>query len=179
MAAFTFAGFSSVGFSGSRSLVGSAFAQCQALAARAAGAGASVLVGCAPGADAAARLGAGSAAQVFRAAAFARPGVPWAAALVARSSAFVLALAAAPAPVLVTFPGSACPSGLAPVCRWPSGSGSGSWASLALAAGLGVPVRVFLPAGVVPPPSFGVWSPVSSGPLSGSWSLVPAQLSLF
>ena len=54
--------------------------------------------------------------------------------------------------------------------------------SLALAVGLGVPVFVFLPAGVVPPSSWGAWSLVESGSLGGSWSLAPAgppQLALF
>ena len=177
-----FSSFSSVGFSGSRSLSGGAFAQCRSLAAAAASSGVAVLVGCASGADAAARLGAGSAAQVFRAASFARPGVPFSAALVARSVAFVQALAASPAPCLVSFPAAACPFGLAPAARWPSGFGSGSWASLALAVGLRVPVFVFLPAAVLPPLSWGIWSRVTSGVLAGSWSLVPVvppQLSLF
>lgn len=178
----SFAGFSSVGFSGSRSLSGGAFGQCRSLAAAAAASGAAVLVGCASGADAAARLGAGSAAQVFRVGSFGRAGVPFSAALVARSVAFVQALAASPAPCLVSFPAAACPVGLAPAARWPSGFGSGSWASLALAVGLGVPVFVFLPAGVVPPVSWGIWSCVGSGVLAGAWSLAPAappQLALF
>ena len=168
-------GFSSVGFSGSRHLSGAAFARCRSLAADAAAAGCVVSVGCATGADQAARFGVAcivhSGAVVFRAAGFAG----WQ--LVARSVQFVRALASSPSPVLVSFPALPCPFGLQPSAlssRCFCGSGSGSWASLALAVGLAIPVFVFLPSGVLPPPSWGSWSQVGSGRLAGAWQLAPA-----
>lgn len=165
------ASFRSVGFSGSRRLRGRPAARCRSVAASVASAGLSVLVGCARGADAAALAGAPSA-QVFRA----RGRSPRA--LVARSVSFVRALAASPAPLLVSFPGCPCPAGLAPAARWVS-CGSGSWSSAALAVGLGVPLVVFLPAGALPPSGWGAWSFVSSGLFAGGWLLQPPQLSLF
>jgi hypothetical protein len=98
-------------------------------------------------------------------------------AFAARSAAFVSALAASGG-VLFSFPSAGCPSGLVPAAsasRCFSGSGSGSWASLAFAVGLGVPAFVWLPAGVAPPAA---WGFVSLG--GGWWSLSPSvvQLSL-
>jgi len=131
---------------------------------------------------------------VFRASSFVRPGVPFAAALVARSVAFVRAVAASPAPCLAAFVSSPCPAGLVPSSspsRCFCGLGSGSWASVALAVGLGVPVRVFvcLP-GDGPgflPSAWGSWSLGRAVGLGGvwgaAWVLSPApraaQLSLF
>ncbi len=168
------AGFGSVGFSGSRRLSGAAFGRCRGLAAAAAAAGSAVSVGCARGADAAARLGA-PGASVFRVVGSGRG------AFVGRSVRFVRALAAAPSPLLVSFPGGPCPAGVVPGPSWCGGSGSGSWASLALAVGLGVSVRVFLPAGVAPPAGWGSWSRVGAGVFAGSWVLRPVarQLALF
>jgi len=122
---------------------------------------------------------------VFSAAAFASPGAPVAAALVARSVALVQAVAASSRPALVAFVSSPCPAGLVPspspsVCF--CGLGSGSWASLALAAGLGVPVFVFWCAPGQPSlPAWGSWSLLPSGVLSGAWALRPpaVQLSFF
>lgn len=161
--------FSSVGFSGSRALAGAEAVQVRRLASQAAQAGALVLVGCAAGADAAARAGAPSAV-VFRAAGR-RPRQ-----LAARPAAFVQALAARPSAVLLSWPGRACPLGVLPAASWPGGFGSGSWASAALAAGLGVPVVVFLPVGVVPPSAWGSWSFLPSGTLAGGWRLVVPRL---
>ncbi len=89
-------------------------------------------------------------------------------AFAARAAALVRALAASPSPLWVCFPGGACPAGVAPRRSWVSG-GSGSWSECALAAGLGVPVLVFLPAGVVPPSGWGSWSF-----LGGGWWFLPA-----
>ena len=143
-----------------------------------------VLVGCAPGADAAARAGA-PAAQLFRASAWRARGLPWPAALAARSVAFVRALSAAGG-VLVSAPGRPCPAGLLPGRSWRS-CGSGSWSTLALAAGLAVPLVLFLPPAVSPPAAWGPWSPAPlfvndqftqanaslASPLSGAWLLLP------
>ncbi len=172
----SFLGFSTVGFSGSRSLSGQPFAQVRALATFAQAAGASVLTGCAPGADAAARLGAPSA-HVFSVQAF--PGIPPAARFARRSIAFAQALAASPAPVLLAFPAASCPVGLVPSSKPHhcfSGFGSGTWATAALVAGLGVPVFVFFPRRLhVPPHRWGGWLAVTSGTLAGSWQLIPRK----
>ena len=174
---FMLGDFSSVGFSGSRSLAGQPWRHCFSLAAAAAAAGCAVSSGCAAGADRAARCGA-PGGRVFSAAAFTIPGKPFAIALARRSTAFVQALAESFAPLLVSFPGAACPARLVPGRSWRSGFGSGSWQSLALAVGLGTPVVVFLPACMSPPPSWGVWSLAAAGPFVGSWSLRPAQPAL-
>lgn len=145
------AGCSSVGFSGSRSAlpapaVSSALFACVP-------ASASVSVGCARGFDSAVRA-CFPASVVWSASSFGRGRSAFA----RRSASFVSALAVAPAPVLVSAPAVACPAGLVPSrfsSRCFAGFGSGSWAGVALAVGLGVPVVLFLPAGVVPPASFG------------------------
>ena len=124
--------------------------------------GASVVTGCASGIDGVARL-ARPSASVIQASAF---GVGRGA-LAARSVAVARTVAAhAPGAVWLAFPSGPCPAGLVPSRQSSAcfgGHGSGTWASLALAVGLGVPALVFLPAGV-PAPS-------ASGP--GAWPLVP------
>ncbi len=93
-------------------------------------------------------------------------------AFAARAAALVRALAASPAPLWVCFPGGACPAGVIPRRSWVS-CGSGSWSECALAAGLGVPVLVFLPVGVVPPSGWGGgWGGWSF--LGGGWFFLPA-----
>ena len=79
--------------------------------------------------------------------------------------------------IWISFPSGSCPSGLVPnssSSKCFSGSGSGTWASLAFAVGSGVPCLVWLPAGVAAPS----WLVPSGG---GWFSSVPApvQLSLF
>jgi hypothetical protein len=145
---------------------------------------AEVGVGCAPGVDAAVR-GACPRAVVFRASSFGSgPG-----SFAARSVALVRWVAACPVGSLfVSFPSSPCPAGLVP-CSSSSvcfrGLGSGSWASLAFAVGLGVPSLVWLPAGVPVPPGWVFSAPgpgPSVAPWGGAWWLVSApavQLSLF
>lgn len=118
----------------------------------------SVSCGCVGGLCALARSSFPSAA-VFSASAFGggRSG------FARRSVALVQSVAASPRPLWVSFPARPCPAGLVPSAspsRCFAGFGSGSWASAALAAGLGVPVLMWLPAGVVPPAS---WSFVSLG----------------
>ena len=147
----------SFGFSGSR---GAAPAVCSAVAA-AVPRGSAVFVGCAGGVDAAFR-GFFPGASVFFASSFGSGRGSFA----ARSVACVRAVAAAGAclpPLWVGFPSGACPAGLVPSAsssRAFCGSGSGSWASLAFAAGSGVPCLVF---GFAPPSGWGFVS------LGGGW----------
>ncbi|MAQ94508.1 MAG: hypothetical protein CMM84_13400 [Rhodothermaceae bacterium] len=133
--------------------------------------GATVVTGCASGIDRVAR--GVSSALVFRAARFGRGRGSFA----RRSIAVVRRVAGAggagtgPQSALwVSAPGRACPRGLAPsrsssACF--AGFGSGSWASLALALGLGVPALVWLPAGTTPPQGWGL-SLVCAG-RGGAW----------
>jgi len=78
-----------------------------------------------------------------------------------RSVAFVRSLARAGG-VLVAFPSSPCPPALSPASASGSWFGSGTWGSVCLAVSLGVPVVVFLPAGVRPP-AWGSWLRLSCG----------------
>jgi hypothetical protein len=134
-----------VGFSGSRSVV----PVCVASVCAVVPASALVAVGCAGGVDAAVRLLV-CGCTVFSASSF--PASSRAGSLVLRSVALVRFVAScAPRPggsVFVVFPSGACPAGLVPsplTARCFCGLGSGSWASAALAAGLGVPLLVFAP----------------------------------
>ncbi|MGB3495283.1 MAG: hypothetical protein WBA57_21310 [Elainellaceae cyanobacterium] len=137
-------GHSVVGFSGSRH--GLPSSACQGALACAlsvvAASGAAVFVGCARGVDSSVRS-ASPGARVFRASEFGSGARSFA----LRSEAFVRALAAEGG-ALVAFPGRAAPSGLYPCQSWPWGVGSGSWGSIALAVGLGVPVLLWVPRGV-------------------------------
>lgn len=168
--------FPRVGFSGSRSAPAPVLSLASALALSVGRSGGLVLVGCAAGVDRAVRvspLGVGRCV-VFRASSWRARGLPFRAALAARSAAFVRALAGSGG-CLVSFPCAPCPPGLLPVRSWPGGVGSGSWGSVALAAGLGVPLFVLPAAGALGPSlpsSWGSWSPapgVASGP---PWPLV-------
>jgi hypothetical protein len=82
-----------------------------------------------------------------------------------------------PGGLWVAFPNKACPNGLKPstvTSECFSGTGSGTWASLAYAAGLGISCLVFMP--VIAPPD---WRFIDIG---GGWYFLPAaweQLSLF
>jgi hypothetical protein len=161
-----------VGFSGSRSVV-------PERAVRSAVAvlppGCRVLVGCAAGVDGFVR------SLVPGAEVFAVSSGRWGrgrGAFAGRSAAVVRAVAAAGG-VWVSFPSGACPVGLVPSSSQSScfgGFGSGSWASAAFAAGLGVPVLLWLPPGVPVP---GGWGFVAGG-AGGGWFLLvpPVQLSL-
>ena len=168
------AGAASVGVGGSR--VGG-FASLGAgvgLVSVVAAAGSAVFVSCGAGVPALVRA-AFPAASVFSASSFQGLGRG---AFAARARALVVALSAAPSPLWVCFPVSACPAAAATVGprglgrSWVS-CGSGSWSECRLAAGLGVPVLVFLPAGVVPPGAWGSWLSVgwSAG---GQWYWLPA-----
>lgn len=146
-----FASASAVGFCGSRSSV-----PCSAVLSPCFSAvppGVPLSVGCAPGFDSAVRS-AFPSASVFSVSSFGSGRGAFA----RRSISFVQSLASSPGAVLVGAPACSCPAGLVPsasasVCF--RGLGSGSWASLALARGLGVSLLVFLPSGVLPPVSWG------------------------
>jgi hypothetical protein len=144
-------------------------------------AGRGVAVGCAAGGDSLVRAAAPGRCVVFSVASGA-----WGSgrgAFAGRSAALVRAVAASGAGAgFVGFvagpsPAGLVPSALASVCF--RGLGSGSWASLALAAGLGLPVVVFWcgsgPAAL--PAGWGPWSPVGSGAFAGGWLLSPGAAS--
>jgi hypothetical protein len=165
-------GFSAVGFSGSRSLLPCSVVALRRVAGFVAP-GASVFVGCAAGADAVARS-LFPAASVLSASAFGQGRGSFA----ARSTACVRSVASAGG-CWLAFPCSPCPPGLVPSSspsRCFGGFGSGSWSSLALAVGLGVPCLVFLPPLISVPTG---WPLVSVG--GGWWFFRPSvsQLSLF
>jgi hypothetical protein len=159
---------SAVGFSGSRSSVPSGCCGAASLVVP----GVPVFVGCAPGVDEFFRSYFPSA-TVLSASSFGVGRGSFA----ARSVACVRALGSGG--LWVSFPSSACPAGLSPSAsssRCFCGAGSGTWASLAFAAGSGLPCLVF---GFAPPSGWGFVS------LGGGWwfraAVVPAgvQLSLF
>lgn len=173
-----FSQFSAFGFSGSRSSVPAGCSVVVGLVP----AGAQVFVGCARGVDQFFR-GAFPSAVVFSVAS-GQFGPVSRGAFAARSVACVRAVRSAGG-LWVAFPSSACPAGLLPSAsssRCFSGSGSGSWASLAFALGSGVPCVVFL--GSLPCPVGWGLSPVPGSP---GWfacplalgSPAPVQLSLF
>jgi hypothetical protein len=159
-----------VGFSGSRSL-SSGFSRLVSRVVRGVVAsGRGVAVGCARGADSLVREACLSAA-VFRVSGPRFPG-----ALVARSVRLVRFVAGSGSGCqLVGFVSVPCPVGLVPSrfsSRCFAGFGSGTWASLALAAGLGVPVVVFLCGcgpEVLPAWPGGRWVRAGSGPLVGGF----------
>jgi hypothetical protein len=161
--------FPTVGFSGSRSLGGQPLRCAQWLAR-----GCSpelVVVGCAQGADRVFRERFAGRAQVISADASRGRG-----GFAARSAAVVQAVAANGG-CWVAFPSGECPDMLSPSSRVRDcfcGSGSGSWASLALVVGRGVPCLIYLADGIQPP----YWGFESLG--CGWWSFTPSvQPSLF
>jgi len=150
-----------VGFSGGRRLPVAFRPLVAGVVASVLAGGRSVAVGCAPGADLFVRSAA-PGALVFSASSFGSGR----AAFAARSVALVRAVAAGgPGSGFVVFPAAPCPSGLSPSASPAAcfcGLGSGSWASAALAAGLGVPLVVF-PCGFSGLPAWGRWVPAGSG----------------
>lgn len=150
--------FSTVGFSGSRSASSSA-ASLPGQLASALPAACSALVGCASGVDAAVRA-ARPSAQVFRASAFGSG--PFA--VPVRSAALVRAVAAGRG-CMVVFPGGPCP-GAVRVSRQFAGHGSGSWGSVAMALGLGLPVFILAPLPAGATESWQAWC----GPLAARFS---------
>jgi len=152
-----------VGFSGGRRLPAAFRPLVSGVVGAVLSGGRSVAVGCAGGADSFVRAAAPGAA-VFAVASFGAGRSAFA----RRSAALVRSVAAGgPGSGLVVFPAAPCPPGLVPsasVSACFCGLGSGSWASAAFAAGLGLPVVVF-PCGFSALPPWGVWRP-----LSGAWS---------
>ncbi len=152
-----------VGFSGGRRLPAAFRPLVSGVVGAVLSGGRSVAVGCAGGADAFVRAAA-PGAVVFSAAAFGSGRASFA----RRSAALVASVAAGgPGSGLVVFPSAPCPAGLLPSPRSSAcfcGLGSGSWASAAFAAGLGLPVVVF-PCGFSALPPWCAWRP-----LSGAWS---------
>ena len=157
--------YTQVGFSGSRHSIDS---QAGDLAAAAVSPTAEVVVGCAAGVDAFFRswFPAARVLRVDRAlgrAGFAR-----------RSIACVEAVSGG---LWVSFPNGACPSCLFPSAspgRCFSGSGSGSWASLAYTIGRGGAALVYL--GSVPAP--GGWGLVRVPDAIGWWAFKSSQVQL-
>ena len=158
-----FSGFSSFGFGGSRSPSATCLSAARSVLCvlRACVVGSSVFSSCGSGVPALAAA-AFPGLQLFSATGFAGLGR---AAFAARAAVLVRSLAAAPSPLWICFPGCACPPACRPSRSW-SVCGSGSWSECALACGLGVPVLVFLPCGVAPPPAWG-FAPVAGAP--GWW----------
>ena len=160
-----------LGFSGSRSVVPPVLSPVVALAASAS---VPVLVGCAGGVDGYIRtafVGMSDRLWLFEVEGEGRG------AFAARSIRFVNSLWQSQG-VLFSVPSSACPVGLVPSMRSDRcfcGAGSGSWASLAFAAALGISCFVFLDS--LPAPAG--WGLISLG--DGWWWSYPApsQLSLF
>lgn len=154
-----------VGFSGSRTLGAASFAALQIVAC-CVNNSAHVFTGCAAGADAAAVAWFGPRARVFSVSSGTWGTGPGAYA--ARSIACVRQVAQYGG-LWASFPSAACPAGLKPSANPGNcfnGSGSGSWASLAFAAGLGLLCVVFLPAGIPAP----AWL----SPLGNGWYTVQA-----
>lgn len=166
---------SAVGFAGSRRASAASRASAARLAGLASAAGLPVFSSCAPGLCAAA-VAAAPRARVFRAASGPWAALPPGPRLAARASAFVRALAASgPSPVLLCWPGRACPVPAPAARRSWSSCGSGSWSELALAVGLGCSAVCFSPPGPAVA-GWGGWVALS-GPLAGGWLLpAPARL---
>lgn len=173
-----------VGFCGSRSLSACFAPLVSSCVSSVVSAGRGAAVGCAAGADAFVRRACPSAV-VFSASRFGIGRGSFA----RRSAALVRAVAASGSGCgLVAFVSSPCPAGLFPAARASrcfAGFGSGSWASVAFAVGLGVPVVVFpcVPAGVSPLsvlPSLwsGSWVSAGSRRWSAGFRFVPSVSSL-
>ncbi|MGH8529698.1 MAG: hypothetical protein ACRETN_07630 [Nevskiales bacterium] len=170
-----------VGFSGWRSAPPSLCAVAAAAARRvlALSPAAAMVVGCAAGVDLAVRSAVAAVAPA-RLSLFSVASGSFGAgrgAFARRSVAAVGAVAAAGG-LWLSFPGRPCPAGLLPSASSAacfSGRGSGSWASLALAVGSGVPSLVFLGGAcgcaAVPCPSGWGLAPVAGSP--GWFCFVP------
>ena len=158
--------YRTVAFCGSRGLIGPDFRHCRETAQYAANLGLIVLTGDANGADAAARMGAPSA-RVF----YVKQGdIPYPAALAIRSVSMIRALAQRePAALLIAYPDAICPDQLRPSSnprQCFSGKGSGTWASVCFALGLGLPVLVYRKKGHrLEIPAWGIGEEIGKGVL--------------
>lgn len=165
-----------VGFCGARVLPRAFAPLVSAVVASVVAAGRVVVVGCASGADAFVRLA--SSGAVVLSVASGRFGVGRSR-FVRRSLACVrFVVGGGPGSGLVGFVVGPCPPGVVPASRWRSGlPPSGSWSSLALAVGLGLPVVVFWCASgrpVLPPWSGGSWVCAGSGVWAAGWRWAPS-----
>lgn len=112
--------------------------------------GATVCVGCAAGVDEQVRrwVGDNAGLKVFRAAD--HPGSNYAQRLANRSAAMVEFLRGKNS-CLIAFPMAPCPIGVEPCKQWRSAKGSGTWGTIALSVGLGIPTMIWLPADISAP----------------------------
>ncbi|MEB3831808.1 hypothetical protein, partial [Phormidium sp. CCY1219] len=141
---------SAVGFSGSRRSPDAIAADNISAAIAAVPADVPISVGCQRGVDAFVRA-ACARAKVFSVSDF---NILGRGAYAARSIACVRSVKV-PDGLWISFPASDCPADLKPSSsssRCFSGKGSGTWASLAFAVGLGVESLLWLPHGISPPP---------------------------
>lgn len=143
--------YPALAFSGSRHASSAAAASAAAFLPFVSGFSSPVGVGCAKGVDSLVRAQF-SSAQVFSVSSFLVGGRVSRASFALRSAALVhwvasagLSTGASAGGLLVVFPSTVCPAGVAPSASF-RGCGSGSWGSAALAVGLGVPVLLFVPA---------------------------------
>ena len=167
-------GFQAIAFSGSRSAGPAVLSVVRQLARAVSSYGVPVFAGDAAGVDAAAAQGVSRShgGDLRRYVAASR--APWA--LARRSAQMVRELSHVPSAALVAAPCRPCPAGLSPSARSRecfAGFGSGTWASVALAAGLGL--RVFVlhagaPSGLPAWPRG--WHPVRLGEFP-AWALSP------
>jgi hypothetical protein len=134
--------FPCVAFSGSRFSGSAAAVAAASFLPSLASFSGSVGVGCASGVDQLVRS-AFPSALVFSVSSFPVGGRVVRASFALRSAALVRWVSSSSG-LLVVFPSSACPAGVAPSASF-RGFGSGSWGSAALAVGLGVPVLLFVP----------------------------------
>ena len=84
---------------------------------------------------------------------------------------------------LLAFPGTECPTGLVPSAKSHNcfcGKGSGTWATAAYAAGLGVPLVIFQAEGETwPLPEWGgKWLPIKNGMFGGGYLFSAGQTEL-
>lgn len=170
-------------FTGSRKLPETFRSPVHALVGEFTSQGHLVGVGCAQGLDSFVRESCDFSGRVFTA----ESGVSYA--LVRRSVFMVDVLCTSATPCLIAFPDKDCPPELVPQASWQRpvsalkcfcGSGSGSWATAAYAAGRGAALYVGGLSACQLPPAWGSW--VLSSRFPGLRRLVPApspQLSLF
>jgi hypothetical protein len=123
--------------------------------------GAEVSVGCARGVDAQVRELVPHA-NVFRASDY--PGKTVSVQLASRSAAMVEHIETLNGG-LIAFPMKECPSMVEPCRAWKYAGGSGTWGTIALAVGLGVPTIIWLPPAIAPPR----WDAINK--MASSWYL--------